>query len=43
MESRKVLEYLENLVFRLGVEVVYKKLEEELERPWVRPKAPRGK
>jgi len=29
MESRKVLEYLENLAFRLGVEIVYEKLGEE--------------
>jgi len=43
MESRKVLEYLENLGFRLGVEVVYEKMEEELEKPWIRSKAPRGK
>ena len=38
MESRKVLEYLENLAFRLGVEIVYEKPEGELERSWIRPK-----
>lgn len=29
MESRKVLEYLEDLAERLGVEIVYEKLREE--------------
>jgi hypothetical protein len=29
MQSRQVLEYLEDLAERLGVEVVYQKLEEE--------------
>ena len=29
MDSRKVLEYLENFTFRLGVEIIYEKLEGE--------------
>jgi hypothetical protein len=29
MESRKIFEYLEDLAFRLGIEIVYEKLEEE--------------
>ncbi len=29
MESRKILEYLEDLAFRLGVEIIYEKLEGE--------------
>ena len=29
MESRQVLEYLDNLPFRLGVEIAYEKLAEE--------------